>query len=153
MMRLGKGTRRLVGDRRGQSILILIIVMFLLMLLLALIVDGGRMFYEYLKVRNVVALSAQAGAQAVNTGYFRETNEVILNTDRAISLEQQAFTLNAGRLPGATSVWYFPTANEGRICVQERIRTFFWGAFGRSEVAPAACSRARPRYGIEREWQ
>ena len=143
----------LVRDKRGQAVLFLIIVVPLLVLLIVLIVDGGRMFYEYLKVRNVAALSAQAGAQAVNTGYFRETNEVILNIDGAIYLERQAFTLNAGRLPGVVSVWYFPTTSEGRICIQERIRTFFWGFFGRPEVAPAACSRARPRYGIEREWQ
>jgi hypothetical protein len=144
---------RLAGDERGQAVLFLIVVVPLLMLLIVLIVDGGRMFYEYVKVHNVAALSAQAGAQAVNTGYFRETNEVILNIDGAIFLEQQAFTLNAGRLPGATHVWYFPTTAEGRICIQERIPTFFWGFFGRPEVAPAACSRARPRYGIEREWQ
>ena len=152
-MRLGKGTRRLVGDQRGQSILILIIVMFLLMLLLALIVDGGRMFYEYLKVRNVAALSAQAGAQAVNTGYFRETNEVILNIDGAIFLEQQAFTLNRSRLRGRTTVWYYPTTARARICVQERFPTFFWAIFGRPEVAPADCSWAIPRFGIEQEGQ
>ncbi len=152
-MDLRKQTCRLAADRRGQSILVLIITMFLLMLLLALIVDGGRMFYEYLKVRNVAALSAQAGAQAVDTAYFRETNDVHLNIDGAIFLERQAFTLNRSRLRGTVTVWYYPTTARARICVRERFPTFFWGAFGRPEVAPADCSWAIPRYGIEQEGQ
>jgi hypothetical protein len=143
--------RRSLPDERGQAMVWFVATLPLVLMLIVLVMDGGQMYLEYIRARNAANLAAQAGAQSVNTNWFRSTNEVILNIDGSLWTMRQYMTLNDVGRQGQVSTTYYGHTAYARVCTETQVPTFFFRLFGVDTLRVGACSRAYPAYGIRWE--
>jgi Flp pilus assembly protein TadG len=135
----------------GQGMVWFIVTLPLVMMLIVLVVDGGQMYLEYIRARNAAHLAAQAGAQSVNTDWFRETNEVMLNIDGSLWTMHQYVTLNSAGRQGQVRTTYYGHTAYARVYTQTEVPTFFFRLFGVDTLRVGACARAYPAHGIRYE--
>jgi len=128
-----------------------VVALPLLAMLIVLVMDGGQMYLEYIRARNAANLAAQAGAQSVDTDYFRDTNEVMLNIDGSLWAMRQYMTLNNAGREGQVNTTYYGHTAWAQVCTQTEVPTFFFRLFGVDTMRVSACSRAYPAHGIRWE--
>lgn len=139
------------GGEQGQAMVWFVASLPLIMMLIVLVMDGGQMYLEYIRARNAANLAAQAGAQAVNTDWFRSTNEVALNIDGSLWTMHQYMTLNNEGRQGRIGVTYYGHTAYAQVCTTTDVPTFFFRLFGVETLRVGACSRAYPAHGIRWE--
>ncbi len=143
-------SRWLPGEQ-GQAMIWFLLSLPLVMMLIVLVMDGGQMYLEYIRARNAANLAAQAGAQSVNTDWFKSTNEVILNIDGSLWAMHQYMTLNNVGRQGQVSTTYYGHTAWAQVCTETQVPTFFFRLFGVETLGVGACSRAYPAHGIRWE--
>ncbi len=136
-----------LADERGQYLVYTAMALVLVVVLLGLAIDGGFMFREYRRVRNVASLAAQAASHAVDEAHFTATNEVRLDVARATGIALNYAEVNSRGAMEVTRVVVW--ADGVAVDVEERMPTIFMQVVGIPEVRIAARGVARPRYGIE----
>ena len=139
------------SGERGQAMIWFVVALPLLAMLVVLVTDGGQMYLEYVRARNAANLAAQAGAQSVNTDWFRDTNEIVLNIDGSLWTMRQYMTLNNAARGGDISTTYYGHTAYAQVCTTTEVPTFFFRLFGADALRVGACSRAYPAHGIRQE--
>jgi len=143
--------RKAGGGEDGQALVWFVATLPLIVMLIALVMDGGQMYLEYIRARNAANLAAQAGAQAVNSDWFRETNEVVLSIDGSLWTMRQYMTLNDAGRQGQVGVTYYGHTAYAQVCTTTDVPTFFFRLFGVDTLRVGACARAYPAHGIRWE--
>jgi hypothetical protein len=123
----------------------------LVMMLVVLVMDGGQMYLEYIRARNAANLAAQAGAQSVDTDWFRDSNEIILNIDGSLWTMRQYMAFNDVGREGQISTIYYGHTAYAQVCTETAVPTFFFRLFGVDTLPVSACARAYPAHGIRWE--
>jgi hypothetical protein len=139
------------SGEEGQSLLWFLICLPLILILIVLVADGGHMYLEYIRARNAANLSAQAGAQAVNTNVFRDSNDVVLNIDGSLYTMRQYMAMNSVGRQGETETIYYGHTAYARVCTWTHVETTFGKIFGFGTMRVGACSTAYPAHGIRYE--
>ena len=143
--------RKVAGGEQGQAMVWFVAALSLVMMLIVLVMDGGQMYLEYVRARHAANLAAQAGAQSVDTNWFREQNEVILSIDGSLWTMHQYMTLNNAGRQGQVGVTYYGHTAYAQVCTTTDVPTFFFRLFGADTLRVGACSRAYPAHGIRYE--
>ena len=149
LMRLTK--RKLPSGEEGQALVWFVASLPLVMMLIVLVMDGGQMYLEYVRARHAANLAAQAGAQAVDAGHFKNTNEIILNIDGSLWAMHRYIALNNAERQGRISTTYYVHTAYARDCTRTEVPTFFFRLFGVDTLPVSACAQAYPAHGIRRE--
>jgi len=143
--------QKVVGGEEGQVLVWFVASLPLVMMLIVLVMDGGQMYLEYVRARHAANLAAQAGAQAVDAGHFRNTNEIILNIDGSLWAMHRYMALNNVGRQGRISTTYYGHTAYARVCTRTEVPTFFFRLFGVDTLPVSACAQAYPAHGIRRE--
>ena len=142
---------RLGAGEGGQATVWFLVSLPLVMMLIVLVTDGGQTYLEYIRARSAANLAAQAGAQAVDTDWFKSTNQVNLSIDGALWTMRQYMTLNSVARQGQVSTTYYGHTAYARVCTQTTVPSFFFRLFGPDTLRVGACARAYPAHGIRWE--
>ncbi len=138
-------------DQHGEYLLQFVLIFPLLLVMTGLVIDGGYMYQQYRLAETTVEAAAQAASHAIDVQYFRETDEVILDSGQAPAIAQQFVNLNKG-----------PNLRQVQITVQPRlitvqgtakIPTIFFRMFGINSLTVKVVGRGYPAYGINVEGQ
>ncbi len=144
----GKAGRR----ERGQVVVWKVLSLPLFLVLLALLADGGRMYWEYVRARNVASLAAQAGAQMVDRAAFAGAqNQLVIDTQEATGVIREYLRLNGVDWRTQGIIRAYPDAV--RVCVRRETPLYFMPLFGVDSVAVTGCSQAVQAGGITRAGQ
>jgi hypothetical protein len=150
--KLRRGAQGSGRGQRGQVVVWVLLCMPLFLALIGLVADGGRMYWEYTRARNVARLAAQAGAQMVDEGAFAGArNELVIKTDGANRVIRDYLELNGvdWRTQGIIHVY----RDAVRVCVRREAPMSFMSLFGVDSVEVTGCSQAVQAGGITRAGQ
>ena len=150
--RLGdKRFRQWLGDERGQYLVQTVMLLPLMMILVGLVLDGGWMYWQYRRAEIAVAAAAQAASHAIDVEYFRQTNQVRLDTGEAYRAASGYVNINERGQVQVTGIYVGP--NRVVVNANAQIHTIFLRLAGISSLAMRVEGQAYPAFGINTEGQ
>ncbi len=148
--RMTNRVRQLLGrfcdDTRGEFLVQTVILFPLLMLLIGLVLDGGWMYWQYRRAEVTVNAAAQAASHAIDIQYFRQTNQIRLDTGQAAGVASDFVNLNRRGNVTLTGIQIAPN----RITVNgaATIPTIFLRLAGIGSLTMHVQGTAYPAFGI-----
>jgi Flp pilus assembly protein TadG len=139
------------GDQRGQYLVQTVILLPLLMVLVGLVLDGGWMYWQYRRAEIAVNAAAQAASHAIDVDYFRETNQVRLNTGEAYGVASGYVNINQRGQMQVTGIYI--SSDRVFIDANAQVQTIFFRLAGISSLSMRVEGQAYPAFGINREGQ
>ncbi|MBI3913112.1 MAG: pilus assembly protein [Chloroflexi bacterium] len=138
-------------DERGQFLIQFVIIFPLLMLLVGLVVDGGLMYWQFRRAEVTANAAAQAASHTIDIDYFRATNQIRLDQERAASIANEFVARNARGSMQITRIAIQP--NQISVFASARVSTIFFRLVGISSLAMNVDGHAYPAFGINVEGQ
>lgn len=123
----------------------------MLMILVGLVLDGGWMYWQYRRAEIAVNAAAQVASHAIDVEYFRETNQVRLDTGEAYGAASGYVNINQRGQMQVTGIYVGP--NRVVVNANAQIQTIFFRLAGISALAMHVEGQAYPAFGINREGQ
>jgi Flp pilus assembly protein TadG len=149
-----KRIRRIVRaykDEAGQYLVQTVILLPMMMILVGLVLDGGWMYWQYRRAEIAVNAAAQAASHAIDVEYFRETNQVRLDTGEAWSAASGFVNINQRGQMQVTGIYV--GNNQVIVNANAEVQTIFFRLAGISSLSMRVEGRAYPAFGINTEGQ
>lgn len=146
-----KHVRRFRGDTGGQFLVQAVILLPMLMILVGLLLDGGWMYWQYRRAEIAVNAAAQAASHAIDVDYFRETNQVRLDSGEAWDAASGFVNINARGQMQVTGIYI--GNNQVVVDADAHVPTIFFRLAGISSLSMRVEGRAYPAFGINTEGQ
>gem|GEM_PF-710122 len=138
-------------DDRGQYLVQTVILLPMMMILVGLVLDGGSMYWQYRRAQITVNAAAQAASHAIDVEYFRETNQVRLNSGEAWGVVSGFVNINQRGQMQVTGI--FIGNNQVVVDANAQVQTIFFRLAGISSLSMRVEGRAYPAFGINIEGQ
>ena len=123
----------------------------MMMILTGIVIDGGWMYWQYRRAETTVSASAQTASHAIDEDYFRETNQVRLDSSLALSIAQDFVALNERGHVQLQSISV--GASEVSVTATAYVETLFLRMAGINQLPMRVFGRAYPAFGINTEGQ
>ena len=146
-----RSLRRSQGDEQGQYLVQTIILLPMMMILVGLVLDGGWMYWQYRRAEITVNTAAQAASHAIDVEYFRETNQVRLDSSEAWSTASGFVNINQRGQMQVTGIYI--GNNQVVVNANANVQTIFFRLAGISSLSMRVEGRAYPAFGINVEGQ
>jgi Flp pilus assembly protein TadG len=143
--------RNLLKDQAGQYLVQTIILLPMMMILVGLVLDGGWMYWQYRRAEIAVNAAAQAASHAIDVEYFRETNQVRLDSGEAWSAASGFVNINQRGQMQVTGIYI--GNNQVVVNANAEVQTIFFRLAGISSLSMRVEGRAYPAFGINVEGQ
>jgi hypothetical protein len=148
--------KRLYGEERGQSLVIVVLAMVGLIAFLALVIDGGMAFAARRQMQNAADAAALAGTRELRDGGDEAGILAAVHTyaqlngvqDPGVNVAAYFIDENLIRLPSGSECQMgtcggIPTGAQGvEVIGETSFSTFFAGVIGRTELAASATAAA-----------
>ncbi|CAG0945069.1 hypothetical protein ANRL1_02101 [Anaerolineae bacterium] len=148
--RMQKINQRLC-DERGQYLVQTVVLLPMLMILVGLVLDGGSMYWQYRRAEITVNAAAQAASHAIDVEYFRQTNQVRLDSGEAWSAASGFVNINQRGQMQVTGIQI--GNNQVIVNANAEVQTIFFRLAGISSLSMRVEGRAYPAFGINMEGQ
>ena len=142
---------RAYKDETGQYLVQTVILLPMMMILVGLVLDGGWMYWQYRRAEIAVNAAAQAASHAIDVEYFRETNQVRLDTGEAWSAASGFVNINQRGQMQVTGIYI--GNNQVIVNANAEVETIFFRLAGISSLSMRVEGRAYPAFGINVEGQ
>ncbi len=140
-----------LGDEQGQYLVQTVILLPMLMILVGLVLDGGWMYWQYRRAEISVNAAAQAASHAIDVEYFRQTNQVRLDSGEAWSAASGFVNINQRGQMQVTGIYI--GSNQVVVNANAQVQTIFLRLAGISSFSMRVEGRAYPAFGINVEGQ
>jgi Flp pilus assembly protein TadG len=140
-----------LGDEQGQYLVQTVILLPMLMILVGLVLDGGWMYWQYRRAEISVNAAAQAASHAIDVEYFRQTNQVRLDSGEAWSAASGFVNINQRGQMQVTGIYI--GNNQVIVSANAQVQTIFFRLAGISSLSMRVEGRAYPAFGINTEGQ
>ena len=150
ILRMRRVGQRL-GDERGQYLVQTVILLPMMMILVGLVLDGGWMYWQYRRAEIAVNAAAQAASHAIDVEYFRQTNQVRLDSGEAWSAASGFVNINQRGQMQVTGIQI--GNNQVIVNGNAEVQTIFFRLAGISSFSMRVEGRAYPAFGINMEGQ
>ena len=138
-------------DQKGQYLVQTVILLPMLMILVGLVLDGGWMYWQYRRAEITVNAAAQAASHAVDVAYFRQTNQVRLDSGEAWNAASGFVNINQRGQMQLTGIYV--GSNQVVVDANAQVQTIFLRLAGISSFSMRVEGRAYPAFGINTEGQ
>ncbi|MBI5304119.1 MAG: pilus assembly protein [Chloroflexi bacterium] len=143
--------RHFLNNQSGQYLVQAVILLPMMMIVVGLVLDGGWMYWQYRRAEIAVNAAAQAASHAIDVEYFRETNQVRLDSGEAWSAASGFVNINQR---GQMQVAGIHIGNNQVIVnANAQVQTIFFRLAGISSLSMRVEGRAYPAFGINSEGQ
>lgn len=138
-------------SERGQYLVQTVILLPMMMMLVGLVLDGGWMYWQYRRAEITVNAAAQAASHAIDVEYFRETNQVRLDSGEAWGVASGFVNINQRGQMYVTGIHI--GNNQVIVNANAEVQTIFFRLAGISSLSMRVEGRAYPAFGINVEGQ
>ena len=143
--------RNFLNDQAGQYLVQTVILLPMMMILVGLVLDGGWMYWQYRRAEITVNAAAQAASHAIDVEYFRQTNQVRLDSGEAWSAASGFVNINQRGQMQVTGIYI--GSNQVVVDANAQVQTIFLRLAGISSFSMRVEGRAYPAFGINTEGQ
>ena len=143
--------RNFLNDQAGQYLVQTVILLPMMMILVGLVLDGGWMYWQYRRAEITVNAAAQAASHAIDVEYFRQTNQVRLDSGEAWSAASGFVNINQRGQMQVTGIYI--GSNQVMVDANAQVQTIFLRLAGISSFSMRVEGRAYPAFGINTEGQ
>ena len=143
--------RQRLRDEQGQYLVQTVILLPMMMILVGLVLDGGWMYWQYRRAEITVNAAAQAASHAIDVAYFRQTNQVRLDSGEARSAASGFVNINQRGQMQVTGIYI--GSNQVVVNANAQVQTIFLRLAGISSFSMRVEGRAYPAFGINTEGQ
>ena len=143
--------RHFLIDQKGQYLVQTVILLPMMMILVGLVLDGGWMYWQYRRAEITVNAAAQAASHAIDVEYFRQTNQVRLDSGEAWSAASGFVNINQRGQMQVTGIYV--GSNQVVVDANAQVQTIFLRLAGISSFSMRVEGRAYPAFGINTEGQ
>ena len=150
ILRMHKIGQRL-RDERGQYLIQTVVLLPMMMILVGLVLDGGWMYWQYRRAEITVNAAAQAASHAIDVEYFRQTNQIRLDSGEAWSAASGFVNINQRGQMQVTGIQI--GNNQVIVNANAEVQTIFFRLAGISSLSMRVEGRAYPAFGINVEGQ
>lgn len=143
--------RLFLNDPGGQFLIQAVVLLPMLMILVGLVLDGGWMYWQYRRAEIAVQAAAQAASHAIDVEYFRETNQVRLDSNEAWSAASGLVNINERGQMQVAGIYV--ASRQVIVDANAQVQTVFFRLAGISSLSMRVQGRAYPAFGINTEGQ